>query len=204
MSLKKRIQKSSKMKNSDANGVHTDNTSGSVSAPSVCQIYPGINDGYGLRRRRTSTESIQRTRNVTCERVKTNFLYFLAVVIVALVSALCYTLILLYEDTNDVRGPDIDDLPDLNLPNEQSMWHKIGIEELRKSAIYRQNYEKAKNVILFVGDGMGVSTVTATRIYKYGEEGYLSWENFPNAGLLKVNKYSNIILICVIIFVNSC
>ncbi len=50
---------------------------------------------------------------------------------------------------------------------------------------------KAKNVILFVGDGMGVSTVTAARILegqnlgKLGEEHQLSFERFPFAGLAK-------------------
>ncbi|MFT7492506.1 MAG: alkaline phosphatase, partial [Pseudohongiellaceae bacterium] len=45
---------------------------------------------------------------------------------------------------------------------------------------------KAKNVILFVGDGMGVSTLTAARILQgqqngdSGEEGYLSFETFPH------------------------
>ena len=47
------------------------------------------------------------------------------------------------------------------------------------------NQFKAKNVILFVGDGMGVSTLTAARILQGqlagnpGEEGYLSFETFP-------------------------
>lgn len=50
---------------------------------------------------------------------------------------------------------------------------------------------KAKNVILFVGDGMGISTLTASRIYegqlagKSGEEGYLSFEKFPYTALVK-------------------
>lgn len=49
----------------------------------------------------------------------------------------------------------------------------------------------AKNVILFVGDGMGISTVTAARILegqlngKTGEEHQLSFEHFPFAGLAK-------------------
>ncbi|MBD3653624.1 alkaline phosphatase [Kangiella sp.] len=49
----------------------------------------------------------------------------------------------------------------------------------------------AKNVILFVGDGMGVSTVTAARILagqmegQTGEEYQLSFDKFPVAGLLK-------------------
>ena len=52
--------------------------------------------------------------------------------------------------------------------------------------------EQAKrNVILFVGDGMGVSTVTAARIFdgqqrgEPGEENYLSFEEFPHVALVK-------------------
>lgn len=50
---------------------------------------------------------------------------------------------------------------------------------------------QAKNVILFVGDGMGISTITAARILegqmklKKGEEHQLSFEKFPFAGLAK-------------------
>lgn len=50
---------------------------------------------------------------------------------------------------------------------------------------------QAKNVILFVGDGMGISTVTAARILEgqlngdNGEEHQLSFERFPFAGLAK-------------------
>ncbi|MFB2639579.1 alkaline phosphatase [Shewanella bicestrii] len=49
----------------------------------------------------------------------------------------------------------------------------------------------AKNVILFVGDGMGVSTITAARILegqlkgKTGEENSLSFETLPYVGLSK-------------------
>jgi alkaline phosphatase len=50
---------------------------------------------------------------------------------------------------------------------------------------------KAKNVILFIGDGMGISTITAARIYdgqkrgETGEENSLSFEKFPNLALVK-------------------
>lgn len=50
---------------------------------------------------------------------------------------------------------------------------------------------KAKNVILFVGDGMGVSTLTAARILEgqrkgmLGESNSLSFETFPFSGLAK-------------------
>ena len=48
-----------------------------------------------------------------------------------------------------------------------------------------------RNVILFLGDGMGVSTVTAARLFQgqrqglAGEEHLLSFEKFPNVALVK-------------------
>lgn len=50
---------------------------------------------------------------------------------------------------------------------------------------------KARNVILFIGDGMGISTITAARIYdgqkrgESGEENRLSFEKFGNLALVK-------------------
>ncbi|MDP5103678.1 MAG: alkaline phosphatase [Erythrobacter sp.] len=50
---------------------------------------------------------------------------------------------------------------------------------------------RAKNVILFIGDGMGISTITAARIYEAqkrgetGEENSLSFEKFDNLALVK-------------------
>ena len=50
---------------------------------------------------------------------------------------------------------------------------------------------RARNVILFVGDGMGIATVTAARILDgqqrggSGEENVLSFERFPSTALSK-------------------
>ncbi len=50
---------------------------------------------------------------------------------------------------------------------------------------------KAKNVILFIGDGMGISTITAGRIYDgqskgmTGEENVLEFDSFQNVALVK-------------------
>lgn len=41
----------------------------------------------------------------------------------------------------------------------------------------------AKNVIFFVGDGMGVSTVTATRVFSVGVDGQLTLDEFPFTAL---------------------
>jgi alkaline phosphatase len=63
--------------------------------------------------------------------------------------------------------------------------------EKPKSTAMQAPAKKAKNVILFIGDGMGVSTITAARIYdgqsrgETGEENSLSFEGFPNVALVK-------------------
>ncbi|ABC64485.1 alkaline phosphatase [Erythrobacter litoralis] len=60
-----------------------------------------------------------------------------------------------------------------------------------QQAAETQESGKAKNVILFIGDGMGVSTVTAARIYagqklgQTGEEYILPFERFENVALVK-------------------
>ena len=55
--------------------------------------------------------------------------------------------------------------------------------------------KQAKNLILFIGDGMGVSTVTAGRIFdgqslgKNGEEHSLAFEDFDHVALIKTYNY---------------
>ena len=55
--------------------------------------------------------------------------------------------------------------------------------------------KEAKNLILFIGDGMGVSTVTAGRIFdgqslgKNGEEHSLAFEDFDHVALIKTYNY---------------
>jgi len=51
---------------------------------------------------------------------------------------------------------------------------------------------RAKNVVFLVGDGMGASTLTASRIFKgqrrgnQGEEEQLIWDSFPAVAMAKV------------------
>jgi alkaline phosphatase len=69
-------------------------------------------------------------------------------------------------------------------------WFESGQAKLTEK-LQQSRSTNAKNVILFVGDGMGISTLTAARILKgqlagnSGEEGYLSFETFPYSALVK-------------------
>ncbi len=70
-------------------------------------------------------------------------------------------------------------------------WLRDGWNAIEKAKREKARNGKAKNVILFVGDGMGVSTVTAARIFQgqfggaSGEENRLSFEEFPYSALAK-------------------
>ncbi|XP_039756950.1 alkaline phosphatase-like isoform X1 [Pararge aegeria] len=72
-----------------------------------------------------------------------------------------------------------------SLRKDADYWTKLATDELEEALNVKRNVNRAKNVILFIGDGMGPSTVTATRIYKGGESFKLAYETFPHVGLLK-------------------
>lgn len=81
------------------------------------------------------------------------------------------------------------------LPSYQtaSSWYTSAAADINAKAQQAPITGTAKNVILFVGDGMGVSTLTAARIFqgqqlegnKGGEENRLSFEEFPYSALSK-------------------
>ncbi|EZA49964.1 hypothetical protein DMN91_011426 [Ooceraea biroi] len=74
---------------------------------------------------------------------------------------------------------------------DMSFWLKSGQETLHRILAHRNNENRAKNVIIFIGDGMGLSTITSGRIYigqrngQTGEEYQLVFEKFPDVGLAK-------------------
>lgn len=78
------------------------------------------------------------------------------------------------------------------LPNPiENTWWESGQAALSKRLAMQPNNKKAKNVIVFIGDGMGISTITAARIFdgqsrgQAGEENILSFETFPYTALVK-------------------
>jgi alkaline phosphatase len=71
-------------------------------------------------------------------------------------------------------------------------WFQEGRQAIaRARALERASSRNAKNVILFLGDGMGVTTVTAARILEGqragqpGEENLLAFERLPHVALIK-------------------
>ncbi len=70
-------------------------------------------------------------------------------------------------------------------------WKRDGWKAVENARAIKPRKGKAKNVILFLGDGMGVSTLTAARIFEgqsrgeSGEENRLSFEEFPYSALSK-------------------
>ncbi|XP_054000166.1 alkaline phosphatase 4 [Hylaeus anthracinus] len=80
---------------------------------------------------------------------------------------------------------------DSKVYEEMSFWLKSGQDNIRKNLGYRNIESRAKNIIVFIGDGMGISTITAGRIFKgqmmgtTGEEYQLAFEKFPNTGFAK-------------------
>lgn len=70
-------------------------------------------------------------------------------------------------------------------------WYNDGQAELQRALQRKPIEAPAKNIILFIGDGMGLSTVTAARIFdgqqrgETGEENALSFEQLPYVALAK-------------------
>ena len=56
-------------------------------------------------------------------------------------------------------------------------WYQAGQTELQRVLSQQANTGRAKNIILFVGDGMGISTVTAARIHDGQVHGNSGEEN---------------------------
>ena len=78
-------------------------------------------------------------------------------------------------------------------PPVAASWYNAAADKVQRAVRRegRDDYGRARNIILFVGDGMGISTVTAARIYagqqlgQSGEEYELAFDLFPYTGLAR-------------------
>lgn len=85
--------------------------------------------------------------------------------------------------------------PAVRGPESVQDWYASGQRFVREGARQAHGPLRAKNVILFVGDGMGIATLTAARILEGqrrgqpGEENRLSFEAFPSVALSKTYSW---------------
>jgi alkaline phosphatase len=87
--------------------------------------------------------------------------------------------------------------PEVNISQQKLVkespewWYQQGQKKVQQLANQHAYPKKAKNVILFIGDGMNIATITASRILEgqqrgeMGEENQLSFEKFPQTALSK-------------------
>lgn len=81
--------------------------------------------------------------------------------------------------------------PTAEVPQSGSGWYRQAQADLAAKLRQPPAKSRAKNIILFIGDGMDISTITAARILEgqrrgeTGEENLLSFESFPFTGLAK-------------------
>ncbi|XP_030372167.1 membrane-bound alkaline phosphatase [Scaptodrosophila lebanonensis] len=75
----------------------------------------------------------------------------------------------------------------------QEYWLSLSKQHIREKLNFVRNTKKAKNIILFLGDGMGLATLAAARSYIGGESEKLSFEQFPYTGLSKTYSVDKIV-----------
>ena len=79
----------------------------------------------------------------------------------------------------------------IELYAQKNHYYIDGKNYVKKQIKQKPNTKRAKNIILFIGDGNGLSSVYATRVFegqklnKMGEEHQLSYEKFPYLALSK-------------------
>ena len=89
------------------------------------------------------------------------------------------------EDAKFVQGDDI--------------YYKSAKAQMERIMAQKPNTSRAKNVILFVGDGFGIATVTAARIFEGQQRGVdgvsnkLAFENFPYGAMSRTYSSDSLV-----------
>lgn len=109
-------------------------------------------------------------------------------------ATICFTLIFLLSlgcASHLVRTAGQEPTSSVEDPREDDPWFAAGRRAVARSSRNIQGQSPARNVILFVGDGMGISTVTAARILEgqrrgeSGEDNSLAFEALSHLALAK-------------------
>lgn len=93
----------------------------------------------------------------------------------------------------DVPEPEHSLKPAIEGEDTNDYWINMGKEFVQEKLASSFNKKQAKNVIMFLGDGMGLTTVAAARNLLGGEEKQLSFNEFPFTGLSKTYSVDKIV-----------
>lgn len=104
--------------------------------------------------------------------------------------------IVIVSSTPAPQAPTVTD--DNSKYNDNSYWCKQNLNAIKNRVklfnVSPEDLVKVKNVIMFIGDGMGTTTLTATRLFKEQKmnlisgTGRLIWDEFPTVAHVKVNR----------------
>ena len=80
-------------------------------------------------------------------------------------------------------------LEEIKRKENPEYWQNLGLTEILSTLKSKPNENIAKNIIIFIGDGMGGSTITASRWYKRQKKNIpnLSFESFPYTAMTQVS-----------------
>lgn len=94
-----------------------------------------------------------------------------------------------FEDTEKLMHPELHDKHQLKKGNEAELnsdhWKTVGSQVVENNLKKDKNVKVAKNIILFLGDGLSIPTTTATRSYLGDPNMSLSYETLPFIGMSK-------------------
>jgi len=83
--------------------------------------------------------------------------------------------------------------PNYEQENTEKYWRDLTRQQILESVAKKPNMKKAKNVILFIGDGMGYPSQTAGRILAGGEEYDTAIDKMPWSGSVKTYNIGKIV-----------
>lgn len=123
--------------------------------PNILQTPPPF-EYFGMRQRKKCDDcSTTKQGYAARENIKTNVIYILILtVVVLLIALLSFAGFLLFDRKSSVLLVDKSKL-DRSSKLEQRFWYDDAFNDLKKSIEFERNEGQAKNIVLFVGDGMG-------------------------------------------------
>lgn len=121
---------------------------------------PPPTEYFGMHQRQKCNDCCEtKQAHVACENTKKNAIYILIITVVVLIGLLSFAGFLLFERKRSVLAVDKDKI-DRILKSEQRFWYDDAFNDLKKSIEFEPNEGQAKNIIVFVGDGMGNNNIS--------------------------------------------